>query len=52
MNNDVWWTPPDSNRTVGVASTARQNGESVVSIAKRFGVHRMTVWAHTRDLIA
>ncbi|MFT4052452.1 MAG: hypothetical protein QM677_09405 [Microbacterium sp.] len=32
--------------------TARQNGESVVAITRRFGVHRMTVWTHTRDLIA
>lgn len=31
--------------------TARRNGESVVSITKRFGIHRMTVWTHTKDLI-
>ncbi|WP_020578290.1 hypothetical protein [Actinopolymorpha alba] len=25
-------------------------GESVVSISRRFGIHRMTVWTHTKDL--
>lgn len=28
--------------------TARKGGESVVSIAKRFGIHRATVWEHTK----
>ena len=28
--------------------TAKERGESVPSIAKRFNVHRMTVWTHTK----
>ncbi len=31
-----------------VIRTAKTNGESVDSIAKRFGVHGMTVWTHTK----
>lgn len=36
---------------VDAIRTARANGESVVSISRRFGVHRMTVWTHTKDLL-
>ena len=43
---------PLTERELDSIRTARRNGESVVSITKRFGVHRMTVWTHTRDLIA
>lgn len=32
--------------------TARENGESVLSIARRFDVHRATVWEHTRKSVA
>lgn len=43
---------PLSESEVDSIRTARINGESVVSISRRFDVHRMTVWTHTRDLIA
>lgn len=36
---------------VDAIRTARANGESVVSICGRFGIHRMTVWTHTKDLL-
>jgi hypothetical protein len=29
--------------------TARANGERVLSIAERFGIHRATVWEHTKS---
>ncbi len=32
----------------GLPQTARDNGEIVMSIAKRFEVSRMTVWEKTR----
>lgn len=38
---------PLTDRQVDAIRTARANGESVVSISRRFGVHRMTVWTHT-----
>ena len=28
--------------------TAKATGESTMSIAKRFGIHRVTVWEHTK----
>lgn len=31
--------------------TARVNGESVLSISRRFGIHRGTVWKFTKDLL-
>ena len=42
---------PLTERQVDAIRTARANGESVVSICRRFDVHRMTVWTHTRDLL-
>lgn len=43
---------PLTEREVDAIRTARANGESVVSIAKRFDIHRMTVWTHTKDSLA
>lgn len=43
---------PLNESQVDAIRTARANGESVVSICRRFDVHRMTVWTHTRDLQA
>ena len=40
---------PLTDSQVDAIRTARANGESVVSISRRFGVHRMTVWTHTKD---
>lgn len=34
---------------VAAIRTARQNGDSVISICRRFDIHRMTVWAHTKE---
>ncbi|WP_415108100.1 tyrosine-type recombinase/integrase [Propioniciclava sp.] len=51
---DVVENPSRPNRTpltekeVEAIQTARAGGESVLSIAKRFGIHRATVWTHTR----
>jgi DNA-binding NarL/FixJ family response regulator len=51
---DVVENPSRPNRTpltekeVEAIRTARAGGESVLSIAKRFGIHRATVWTHTR----
>lgn len=42
---------PLTERQVDAIRTARANGESVGSICRRFDVHRMTVWTHTRDLL-
>lgn len=42
---------PLTESQVDAIRTARANGESVVSISRRFRVHRMTVWTHTRDLL-
>lgn len=39
---------PLTDSQVDSIRTARANGESVVSISRRFGVHRMTVWTHTK----
>ena len=42
---------PLTESQVDAIRTARANGDSVVSIAsiaKRFDVHRMTVWTHTK----
>ncbi|UAL28368.1 hypothetical protein K8W59_10765 [Nocardioides rotundus] len=39
---------PLTAREVEAIQTARENGESVLSIAKRFNIHRMTVWEHTK----
>jgi|SRR5690625_2774497 len=41
---------PLTESQVGAIRTARAGGESVVSICRRFGVHRMTVWTRTKDL--
>ena len=47
--------PSRRNRTpltvkeVEAIQTARANGESVLSIAKQFNIHRMTVWEHTKQ---
>lgn len=43
---------PLTESQVDAIRTARANGESVVSICRRFEVHRMTVWTHTKDLVA
>lgn len=42
---------PLTESQVDAIRTARANGESVVSICRRFNVHRMTVWTQTRDLL-
>lgn len=42
---------PLTESQVDAIRTARTNGESVVSICRRFEVHRMTVWTHTKDLL-
>ena len=39
---------PLTDSQVDATRTARANGESVVSISRRFGVPRMTVWTHTK----
>ena len=39
---------PLTDTQVDAIRTARANGESVVSISRRFGVHRMTVWEYTK----
>ena len=41
---------PLTQSEVDSIRTARANGESVVSIARRFDVHRMTVWTYTRKI--
>ena len=43
---------PLTESQVDAIRTARADGESVVSISRRFGVHRMTVWTHTKDLLS
>lgn len=43
---------PLTDSQVDAIRTARADGESVVSISRRFGVHRMTVWTHTKDLLS
>ena len=49
-------TPMRRSRTpltaeeVNAIRTARQNGDSVISICRRFDIHRMTVWAHTKEV--
>jgi DNA invertase Pin-like site-specific DNA recombinase len=43
---------PLTESQVDAIRTARATGESVVSICRRFEVHRMTVWTHTRDLVS
>src|SRR5699024_11803070 len=43
---------PLTSKQVDSIRTARENGESVLSIARRFKVHRATVWEHTRKLVA
>ena len=40
---------PLTPEEVDAIRTARTNGESVLSIAKRFGVHRVTVWEQTKN---
>ena len=42
---------PLTARELDAIRTARANGESVVSISRRFGIHRMTVWTYTKDLL-
>lgn len=39
---------PLSDEEVGAMRTARASGVSTTTLAKRFGVHRGTVWATTR----
>ena len=41
---------PLTAKEVDAIRTAKANGESVLSIAKRFDIHRMTVWTHTKNL--
>lgn len=36
---------------VDAIRTARASGERVVSICRRFDVHQMTVWTHTKDVL-
>ena len=40
---------PLTEKEVEAIRTARANGESVLSIAKRFEIHRATVWEQTRS---
>lgn len=40
---------PLTPHQIGAIQTACDNGESVMSIARRFEVHRMTVWQKTRQ---
>lgn len=39
---------PLTEKEVEAIRTARTDGESAVSIAKRYGIHRATVWQHTK----
>lgn len=39
---------PLTDKEVEAIRTARDGGESVLSIAKRFGIHRATVWQYTK----
>lgn len=41
-------TPLTANQ-IDAIQTAHENGESVMSIARRFEVSRMTVWEKTRE---
>ncbi len=41
---------PLTENEVGAIRAAREAGETVTSIARRFEVHRLTVWERTRDL--
>lgn len=41
---------PLTDNQVDAIRTARAHGESVISICRRFDVHRMTVWTHTKGL--
>lgn len=41
-----------TNKEVDAMRTARAQGSSVNALARRFGVHRGTVWAKTRPLVA
>ncbi|MFN8119342.1 MAG: hypothetical protein U0R67_07205 [Micropruina glycogenica] len=43
---------PLTDSQVDDIRTARANGESVISICRRFDVHRMTVWTHTKHLLS
>lgn len=43
---------PLTAKQVDSIRTARENGESVLSIARRFDVHRATVWEYTRKPVA
>ena len=40
---------PLTEREVDAIRTAKATGESTMSIAKRFGIHRVTVWEHTKQ---
>ena len=42
---------PLTAEEVNAIRTARQNGDCVISICRRFDIHRMTVWTHTKDLL-
>ena len=39
---------PLTEREADAIRTAKATGESTMSIAKRFGIHRVTVWEHTK----
>lgn len=39
---------PLTESEVDAIRTAKATGESTMSIAKRFGIHRVTVWEHTK----
>ncbi|MDK8347287.1 MAG: hypothetical protein QP780_10615 [Brevibacterium sp. UMB1308B] len=41
---------PLTENEVDAIRAAREAGETVTSIARRFEVHRLTVWERTRDL--
>ena len=41
---------PLTSHQIDAIHTARDSGESVLSIARRFDVHRMTVWQKTRSV--
>ena len=49
-------TPMRRDRTpltaeeVNAIRTVQQNGDSVISICRRFDIHRMTVWANTKEV--
>ncbi len=44
-----WSRTPLTAKQIDAIHTARKGGESVMSIARRFEVSRMTVWEKTRQ---